>query len=194
MIFSTLRLGPHLSGTTSGQLFSGGGDLLGSYSVLTAVGSVVKQESYQILWCHLDSNGQPTSCFQMEHAKALERFLDQTTLKQRLYKCLFAAELLFTVDGSEHDPIMAMVHILERDFNDLDPVSTITERAEDKHESHLPSSESRIVEPESFLDFPLPFPVYALVSIHRVAGESPSVEMRWAGIGLKQGYSERSLF
>jgi len=163
---------------------------LGSYSVLTAVGSIVRPESYQILWCHLDSDGQPTYCFQLEHAKALECFLDQTTLKQRLYKCLFGAELLFTVDGSEHDPTLAMVHILKRDFSDLDPVFTITERAEDKHKGHLPSTDLEIAEPESFPDFPLPFPVYALVSKHRVAGESPSVEMRWAGIGLKQGHNE----
>lgn len=167
---------------------------LGSYSVLTAVASVVKPEGYQILWCHLDNNGQPTPCFQLDHAKALESFLDQNALKQWLYKCLFSGELLFTVNGSEHDPTLAMVHILERDFNDLDPVFTIAERAEGETGSQLPSTDPGVVEPEGFLDFPLPFPVYALVSTHRVAGEIPTVEMRWAGIGLKQGHCERSLF
>src|SRR5262249_42537515 len=83
-----------------------------------------------------------------------------------------------------------MVNILKRDFNDVDAVFTITERAEDKHEGHLPSADPEIAEPESFPDFPLSFPVYALVSKHRVAGESPSVEMRWAGIGLQQGHNE----
>jgi hypothetical protein len=159
---------------------------MGSYSVLTAVASLVKPEGYQILWCHLDDDGRPTSCFQMEHAKALESFLDQSALKRRLYKCLFGAELLFTVDGSEHDPTFAMIHILERDFNDLDPVFTITEQSEDRHDSQLMLTGPRDVEPEGYLGFPLPFPVYALVSTHRVAGESPSIEMRWAGIGLKR--------
>jgi hypothetical protein len=128
----------------------------------------------------------------MEHAKALERFLDETSLKRRIYKCLFGIELLFTVEGSDHDPRFAIVHIPEGDFNDLDPVFTITERAEDKHDDQLPFIGPEVTEPEGFLDFPLPFPVYALVSTHRVAGEGQRVEMRWAGIGLKQGDSERS--
>jgi len=91
------------------------------------------------------------------------------------------------VDESEHDPTLAMVPILERDFNDLDPVFTITQQAEEKEDSQLPLTDPRDVEPEGFLDFPLPFPVYALVNLHRVAGESPSVEMRWAAMALKQG-------
>ena len=165
---------------------------MGSYSVLTAVASIVKPEGYQIVWYHLDDDGHPTSRFEIEHAKALEGFLDQTALKHRLYKCLFGVELLFTVEGSEHDPTFAMVHIPEGDFNDLDPVFTITERIEDKQDNQLPFTGPEIMEPEGFLDFPLPFPVYALVSTHRVAGKVPSAEMRWAGIGLKQGDSERS--
>jgi hypothetical protein len=161
--------------------------------VLTAVASVVKPEGYRILWCRLNSDGQPTSSFQTEHAKALECFLDQSALKQMLYKCLFDGELVFTVASREPGPTLVMVNILERDFDDLDPVFTITERAEDTNDSQLPSTDPGVVEPESFPDFPSPFPVYALVTTHHIAGESPSVELRWAGIGLKQEDSGRSI-